>query len=360
MTARKVVIVGAGLAGARAAETLRADGHDGRIVLVGEEPVAPYERPALSKEFLAGIRDEESLLLRKAGFWGEHGIELVLGTSAVGIDPVRRVVETNCGRDLTYDALVLATGSRPRRLPFSPCAAVHELRTIAEARRLRDRLVAGAHLVVVGGGFVGAEVASTSRSLGVRVTVVEAGDAPLERVLGVEVGLLLAARWRRAGVDVRLRTTVARIDGDRHARRVMLSDGGELRADLVLVAVGVTPASELIPQPLPPNVFVAGDVGGTGHWTAAALDGAAAAKRVLGLPVPARQAPYVWSDQFGLRLQVVGSPCPELVGELEGAEDSFAVRYEDDQGRLRGALLANRPAQAAAMRRSLVELQQAA
>ena len=360
MTARKVVIVGAGLAGARAAETLRADGHDGRIVLVGEEPVAPYERPALSKEFLAGSRDEASLLLRKAGFWSARAIELVLGTSVVDIDPVRRAVATNRGRDLDFDALVLATGSRPRRLPLPPCAAVHELRTIADARRLRDGLVAGAHLVVIGGGFVGAEVASTARSLGVRVTVVEAGTAPLERALGAEVGLLLAARWRRAGVDVRLRTTVGRIDGDGHARRVLLSDGTELRADLVLVAVGVTPASELVPQSLPPNVFVAGDVGGTGHWTAAALDGAAAAKRVLGLPVPAPQPPYVWSDQFGLRLQVVGSPRPELVGELEGGEDSFAVRYVDAEGRLRGALLANRPVEAAAMRRSLVELQQAA
>jgi NADPH-dependent 2,4-dienoyl-CoA reductase/sulfur reductase-like enzyme len=188
------------------------------------------------------------------------------------------------------------------------------------------------------------------------VTVVEAASAPLERVLGPDVGLLLAARWRRFGVDVRLRTTVARIRGNGRGRLVLLSDGSELRADVVLVAVGVAPANELIPMPLPPSVFVAGDVTGPGHWTAAALDGAAAAKRVLGLPVPSPQPPYVWSDQFGLRLQVVGSPRADLIGELDGGDDSFAVRYEDDEGRLCGALLANRPAEAAALRRSLVEL----
>jgi 3-phenylpropionate/trans-cinnamate dioxygenase ferredoxin reductase subunit len=354
MTTRSVVIVGAGLAGARTAETLRVDGYDGSIVLVGEEPIAPYERPALSKEFLAGDRDEESLLLRKPGFWSARGIELALGTSVVGIDFGRRIAATNRGRDLRFDALVLATGSRPRRLAPPPPAAVHELRTIADARRLRDRLVPGAHLVVIGGGFVGAEVASTARSLGLDVTVVEAADAPLERVLGVEVGRLLAARWRRAGVDVRLRTTVARIRGEGRSRLVLLSDGSELRADAVLVSVGVTPADELVPRLLRPNVFVAGDVVGAGHWTAAAIDGAAAAKRVLGLPVPPSQPAYVWSDQFGLRLQVVGSPRPDLIGELDGGEDSFAVRYEDDEGRLRGALLANRPTEAAALRRSLV------
>jgi NADPH-dependent 2,4-dienoyl-CoA reductase/sulfur reductase-like enzyme len=176
----------------------------------------------------------------------------------------------------------------------------------------------------------------------------------LERALGVEVGQLLASRWRRAGVDVRLRTTVARIRGEGRSRLVLLSDGSEIRADAVLVAVGVTPADELVPRLLRPNVFVAGDVVGAGHWTAAATDGAAAAKRVLGLPVPLPQPAYVWSDQFGLRLQVVGSPRPDLIGELDGGEDSFAVRYEDDQGRLLGALLANRPTEAAALRRSLV------
>ena len=354
MNVRTVVVVGAGLAGARAAETLRVDGYDGRILLVGEETIAPYERPALSKEFLAGDRDEESLLLRKPGFWSDRGIELVLGTSVVGIAPMRKIATTNRGRDLRFDALVLATGSRPRRLPLPPRVAVHELRTIADARRLREGLVPGARLVVIGAGFVGAEVASTARALGARVTVVEAGAAPLERVLGSEVGLLLAARWRRAGVDVRLRTTVARIDVDGRRGLVSLSDGSDLGADLVLVAVGVMPADELAPAPAPPGVFLAGDVSGTGHWTAAAADGAAAAKRILGLPAPAPQPAYVWSDQFGLRLQVVGSPRPELIGELEGGEDSFAVRYQDDEGRLRGALLANRPAEAAALRRLLV------
>ena len=156
MTPRAVVIVGAGLAGARAAETLRAEGFDGRVLLVGEEPVAPYERPALSKEFLAGTRDEKSLLLRPAAFWKERGIELLLGRRIVAVDAAAQTVRTSRGDDLPFDALVLATGARPRRLPLELPAGVHELRTLADARALRQELVPGAHLVVIGGGFVGA------------------------------------------------------------------------------------------------------------------------------------------------------------------------------------------------------------
>ena len=178
MTGRTVAIVGAGLAGARTAETLRAEGFDGRVVLIGDEPVAPYERPALSKEYLAGTRDEDSLLLRKPSFWEDSGIELVLGERVVDIDPVGRIARTSRGTELRFDELVIATGARPRRLPLDLPDGVHELRTLADARALREELVPGARLVVIGGGFVGAEVASTARSLGVDVTIVEAAPAP--------------------------------------------------------------------------------------------------------------------------------------------------------------------------------------
>jgi 3-phenylpropionate/trans-cinnamate dioxygenase ferredoxin reductase subunit len=357
VTSRAVVIVGAGLAGARAAETLRTEGYDGRLVLIGDEPLAPYERPALSKEFLLGVRDERSLLLRKDSYWADRGIELLLGTRVETVDPVACVARTHRGVDVPFDELVLATGARPRRLPLDLPAGVHELRSLADARALRGELVPGSHLVVIGGGFVGAEVASTARTLGVHVTIVEAADAPVARVLGEEVGLMLAARWRQHGVDVRLRTGVAHIRASAYGRvcSILLTNGVELRADAVLVGVGVTPAGELLPERPVAHVHLAGDVVGPGHWTAAAFDGAAAARAILGLPAPLPQASYVWSDQFGLRLQMVGMPQPDDALELDGEGDSFAVRYLDETGSVRAALLANRPAEAAALRRHLAE-----
>ncbi len=355
MNTRSIVIVGAGLAGARTAETLRAEGFDGRVVLFGEEPVGPYERPALSKEFLAGTRGEESLQLRKPTFWDERGIELVLGTRIERVDPIANTVHPVRGPALTFDELVLATGARPRRLPLDLPASVHELRSLADARALRAELVPGAHLVVIGGGFVGAEVASTAHALGVHVTIVEAAPAPVARVLGDEVGLMLAERWRAQGIDVRLRTGLAHVRADASGRveAVLLTDGSVLRADLVLVGVGVEPVRELMPERPAVSVHAAGDVVGPGHWTAAAHDGAAAARRILGLPAAPPEPHYVWSDQFGLRLQVVGSPHPDDRFELEGDADSFAVRYLDQDGATRAALLANRPLEAAALRREL-------
>jgi NADPH-dependent 2,4-dienoyl-CoA reductase/sulfur reductase-like enzyme len=357
MNARTVVIVGAGLAGARTAETLRAEGFDGRIVLVGDEPVGPYERPALSKEFLAGKRDAASLQLRRPSFWDEHGIELVLGTRIERVDPVARTVHPARGPALAFDELVLATGARPRRLPLELPLGVHELRTLADARALRDELVPGSHLVVVGGGFVGAEVASTAHALGVHVTIVEAAPAPVSRVLGEGVGLMLAERWRARGIDVRLRTGLAHIRPDASGRvdAVLLTDGSVLRADVVLVGVGVEPVRELMPERPAVAIHAAGDVVGPGHWTAAAQDGAATARRILGLPPLPPQPHYVWSDQFGLRLQVVGTPHPEDELEFDGGADSFAARYLDTSGRTHAALLANRPAEAAALRRELSE-----
>jgi NADPH-dependent 2,4-dienoyl-CoA reductase/sulfur reductase-like enzyme len=350
-----VVIAGAGLAGSRAAETLRAEGFAGRIVLVGEEPLPPYERPPLSKEFLAGTRDEASLLLRPDSYWPEHAIELVLGERVELTTP--RSILTSTGRELAFDALVVATGARPRRLPLESPTGVHVLRTLAHAQALREELRPGARLVVVGGGFVGAEVASTALDLGVDVTIVEAAAAPLERLLGPGVGLLLAERWRARGVDLHLGATVSRLRPNAAARveAVELADGSNLRADVVLLSVGADPTQPPLPPSLAPNVVPAGDVTGVGHWTAAALGGAAAARRILGLPAVPPQPDYAWSDQFGLRLQVVGTPRPSHRLELEGASDSFVARYVDAWGRTRAAAFANRPAEAAALRRALRE-----
>ncbi|MHB8470807.1 MAG: FAD-dependent oxidoreductase [Gaiellaceae bacterium] len=321
MTARGTVAI----AGTRAAETLRAEGYDGRVVLVGEAPIGPYERPALSKEFLAGTRDEASLQLRRPSFWDERGVELVLGSRVVELDPIARTARTSRGLELAFDALVRATGARPRRLPLDLPAAAYELRTLVDARLLRERLFPGAGLVVIG-------------IMGVQATIVEAAPAPVARVLGDEVGLLLAERRRAHGSDVRLRTGLARVRAvsSGSADAVLPSDGSALRAGTVLVGVGVEPASELLPE----------------RSAATAFD-VAAARRILGPPVAAPQPQYVRSDQFGLRLQVVGTPRPEHVLELEGGADSFAARYVES-GSTRAALFANRPAETAMLRRAFM------
>ena len=329
-----VLIVGAGLAGARCAETRRAEGYDGRITLVGEEPVAPYERPALSKEVLAGKRATDELLLRPPGFWAEREIELVLGRRVVSIASSPR------------EAVVVATGARARRLPVPGARAARVLRTLEAAITLRAELRPGRRLAVVGGGVVGADVASTARGLGVEVTVLEAGPTPFARILGAEVGDVLARRYRAHGVDLRTNAAAAEL----HARRVLLAGGADVRCDAVLVAVGAEPARELVQE----GLQACGDAaGGPGHGTSAAVDGVAAARRILGLEPLPLQPPFFWSDQFGLRLQLVGDPRPATAVELDGSEESFAARYLAADGRLVAALAANRGADVATFRREL-------
>ena len=371
MTPRTVVIIGAGLAGSRCAETLRAEGFDGRIVLVGEESTGPYERPALSKEFLTGTR--ERVELRPPGFWEEQGIELVLGRRIESVDLVGR----SAGRGLEWDALVIATGARARKLPFPVPAGVHTLRTVADAEALRAELRPGARLVIIGAGFVGAEVASTARSLGVEVALVDMGRAPLERVLGPEVGQLLASRYRAGGVDVRLGVGLDefRAGADGHVRAVALTDGSALPCDLALVAIGAEPATDLagdragIPTDACgrtglPGVYACGDVAAAWrpsvsrrvrveHWTSAAGQAASVAHAILGTERPHDDLPYFWSDQFGLRLQHVGHADEWAGVEIEGGPESFAVRYVDSAGRPLAALLANRPRDVAPLRREL-------
>ena len=312
MTSPDVVLVGAGLASQRCAETLRSRGFDGPIRMIGAEPHAPYDRPPLSKEALA--EPASPPLLRPPSWYGEHDVDLLLGDAAVGLDERLHLAS---GATLPYGKLLVATGARPRTLPGLEDALT--LRTYDDTVALRDRLTDGARLAIVGAGFVGLEVASTARSLGVAVTVFETAPAPLARVLGPRVGEWFARLHRSRGVDLKLGTPF---------------DGGDF--DATLVAVGAVPDVEWAgPEPWRrENVFVAGDATGSQHWEAAVRQGADAARAMLGLPLLPEAPESVWSDQHGIRIHVLGRPA----GEPVIAEQTFdrLVAWFDD-----GAVLAN-------------------
>jgi len=359
-----VVIVGAGLAGARCAEALRAGGAEIPITLVGDERAEPYERPALSKEFLAGTLHEDDLFLRPPGSWADKGVELRLGSPVERIDLRRRTVLIG-GAELSWSHLVLATGTRARRLPGVGFPNVHHLRTLADAVALRAAINHGTRLVVIGAGFVGAEVASTAAGLGAHVTIIEAETSPLARVAGAEVGRLLASRWRAEGVALHLGTLIARVT----PARVELVDGAAIPYDVLLVAIGAEPASELLGADagIPTDacgrtahdgVYACGDVARfegrrLEHWTSASGQAAAVASTIIGAPRPYTGTPYFWSDQFGLRLQMVGTTAGWSHVELDGDAASFRARYVDAAGKPVAVLLGNRAAEVGPARREL-------
>ena len=359
--------MGGGLAAQRCCETLRALGHDGPITIAGAEGSEPYDRPPLSKEGLAGAADPR---FRPREWYAEQGVALRLGAPAVRLHPGARTVELAGGERLRYDDLLIATGSRPVMLPaLAGFANVQALRTLDDSRRLREALRAGAAVTVIGAGLIGLEVASSARRLGAAVTVVEAAPLPLRGLLGAEVGLRLAAWHREDGADLRLGAALASARGGESARRgdaterrieeVTLDDGSRLATDHVVVAVGVRPeaawleGSGLDPRGVSageggrtalPHVYAAGDVTGGGHWEAAARQGAAVARALLGLP-PAPPAPHsFWSDQLGLRLQCVGDPAgarATIAADPEGRGFEAVYRRE---GRISAVLLAGRSA----------------
>jgi 3-phenylpropionate/trans-cinnamate dioxygenase ferredoxin reductase subunit len=380
-----VLIVGGGLAGARCAESLRAGGFDGTVVLAGGESHAPYERPALSKELLSGTRDAASLTLRDSASWPAAGIALRLGSPVVRIDLASRRALTRSSATLSYDVLVVATGARPRRHPvLSRLPGVHHLRTLDDASRLRGRLVAGTRLAIVGAGLIGAEVASTVRALGIAPILIEAAPTPLVRAFGSEVGALLAARWRCAGVAVRTGVQIAAARRDRRGRvtALVLEDGTSIACDHVLVSIGAVPATRLVAGHLDlapdggiatdaygrtsaPGVFACGDVAswhreelGSGlraaNWTSAAHQAAIVARTILGDRPPTNDAPlYAWSDQFGLRLQHVSTGAAWQHVEIEHGAEDFEAHYLNSHGHLVAALVANRPRAVAGRRLSL-------
>ena len=348
-----VLIAGAGLAGARCAESLRAFGWNGRIVVAGDEPHAPYERPALSKALLAGERND--VALRPDSFWAEQEIELLLGRRVGDVDTDRKTAVV--GDELFHwDALVHATGVQARRLPGP--AGVHHLRSLDDAHALAAELTPATRVVVVGAGFVGGEVASTLAPSVGSVTVVEPAAAPLERVLGVEVGALLAARYAAHGVELRLGIGVEGFDGDERVRGVRLSDGSTLPADVVVVGIGTVGETIEVDESgrsTTRDVYACGDIASwwrpslqrhvrVEHWTSAAGQARAVAASITGEPAPYDETPYFWSDQFGLRLQHLGHAETWHAVVLDGGEDAFTARYVDVDGRLLSALAANRAA----------------
>jgi 3-phenylpropionate/trans-cinnamate dioxygenase ferredoxin reductase component len=335
MTAETFVIVGGGLAGAKAAETLREEGFAGRVVLVAEEAERPYERPPLSKEYLRGESPREAAFVHPAGFYADRGIELRLGAPAASLDAAARTLVLEDGEALRYDALLLATGAEPRRLPIpgAELDGVLYLRTLADADALRARIERGGHMVVVGGGWIGCEVAASARSRGLEVTVVEPQSVPLEGVLGGEAGGFYRDVHADHGVRWRLGAGVAAFEGAGAVERVRLGDGSAVECDFVAVGVGVRPRAGLAAlaglavgdgvlvddrlRTDAPGVFAAGDVAAAQHpfygervrvehWGTALEQGPAAARNMIGADVAYERLPYFFSDQYDVGMEYTG------------------------------------------------------
>jgi 3-phenylpropionate/trans-cinnamate dioxygenase ferredoxin reductase component len=367
-----VLIAGGGLAAQRACATLRRLGHDGRVRVLCDEAHAPYDRPPLSKGVLTGERGLEAPSLRPDRWYEEQDIELLLGARAAALDPTARRLRLADGTSLRYESLLIATGSRPRRLMNLPLGdTVRELRTIDDARVLREVMASGIErLAVVGAGLIGMEVASAATAIGVTVTLIEAAATPLARALPSQLGGWLAGMHGRAGVELLLERVVDGVTTHGGKAELTLSDGHRIAADLVLVAAGTVPATDWLEgtglgsggihadaggRTALPGIYAAGDAAcfqdpatgqhiPTQHWEAAAHQGATVAHTIVGAPAGAEQPPMFWSDQHGVRIQFVGSSEGadriETEGELEVPDFTAWLMHGE---RPIGALLAGRP-----------------
>ena len=334
------VIVGASLAGAKAAETLRAEGFGGGIVLLGEELDRPYERPPLSKGYLLGKDDRSSVFVHEEGWYAENDVDLRLGVTVTAIDPAARQVSLAGGGTLGYDRLLLTTGAAPRRLsaPGAGLDGVLYLRRVGDSERLSAALHASGQVVVVGAGWIGLEVTAAAREFGCEVTVIEPEPGPLFRHLGPELGEVFAGLHREHGVVFRFEESVTELRGaGGSVTEVVTSDGVALPADLVVVGIGAVPATGLAADAglevgngvvvdaglhtSAPDVFAAGDVANSfhplygrhvrvEHWNNALAGGPAAARSMLGQAVSYDAVPYFFSDQYDLGMETAGLPEP--------------------------------------------------
>lgn len=355
---QRVVIIGAGQAGGQTAYSLRLGGYAGEITLIGDEPQPPYQRPPLSKAYFKGELEADRLYLKPLDYYAEHRVELLTGVAATRIDLDGRKVELSSGASVGWDRLVIATGSRPRRLPVegADLAGVFELRTLADVDLLKAAAYADARLVVVGAGYIGLEAAAVASQLGLKVTVLEAMPQVLSRVTGPEIAQFYNRVHRAAGVDIRTSARLVAFEGADHVTGVKLEGGEVIPADVVLVGVGVLPNMELAAEAglvcgngivvdaqmraSQPDVYAIGDVawrplvhyGREGRLESvhnAIEGGKIVAASILGMAPPTLEAPWFWSDQYDLKLQTAGlwTGADERIVRGDPQSRSFAVFY---------------------------------
>ncbi|MEV8506929.1 FAD-dependent oxidoreductase [Actinoplanes sp. NPDC051475] len=368
---RIFVIVGAGLAGAKAAEALRERGFDGRVVLIGEESDRPYERPPLSKGYLTGEAGKDSVFVHDEDFYAAHSVELLTGTAVTALDPAGHTVSLSDGTTLGFDKALIATGSQARRLtvPGADLPGVHHLRTKADADALATAAATATAAVVIGAGWIGSEVAASLRSRGLPVTIIEPASLPLERVLGREVGLVYRDLHAGHGVDLRLGDGVAALHGTGRVEEVVTTAGARIPADLVVAGIGAAPRIQLAAdagltvgdgvvtdeylRTSHPDIFAAGDIAAAWHplfrgrlrvehWANALNQGAAAAAGMLGAGEAYAHVPYFFSDQYDLGMEYTGH-CPEwdrVVFRGEPGTDGFLAFWLHD-GIVAAAMNAN-------------------
>lgn len=388
---KKIVIVGASLAGTRAAQRLRSEGFKGELIIIGDEEHMPYDRPPLSKQFLTGDWQEDDLSLLQADEIEELDAQWRLRTKVVGLDPARRTLSLEGGEALNFDGLIIATGARARHLPGVDLGArkIHVLRSLGDARRLAtDLRTNGGSLCIIGGGFLGSEMASSARKLGLRVTMIEREPAPMAAILGEEVGNVFAELQRNSGVTLRTNETVLDIRAESHGGSEplrIITDESELDGiDHIVLSIGAVANTEWLTDSgsgldtdnglicddqlfVTDEIVVAGDVArireanGTlrrrvEHWTNAVQLGELAASNLLGGRASATSftsLPYVWSDQFDSRIEIIGSPQgTDSVELLASAENRYLYCYRRE-GRPSALVAINAGAWILGIRRSL-------
>ncbi|PYN31575.1 MAG: reductase [Candidatus Rokuibacteriota bacterium] len=366
-----IAIVGASLAGSSAAATLREEGFDGRVVLIGAEPQPPYDRPPLSKNYLRGGMPFEKTLLRPLEFYRERNIEMRLGTTVTRVEPEKRILELPGGERLEFDQLLIATGGRNRRFPIPglDLPGVHDLRTVADADRIREAIAAGGRAVVVGMGFIGAEVAASMRQSGLEVVAVEPFKTPLYRALGEEIGRVVEGLHRDHGVELILEDAVTAFEGAGKVERIVTRNGRRIECNLAVFGLGIEPATELVAgttvrvdngivvddqcRTNVPGIFAAGDVANhyhpvcgrqmrVEHWQNGVKQGAAAARSMLGRSQSYDEVHWFWSDQFDANIQYAGfhADWDTIVVRGSLAERKFLAFYLAD-GRVESVVAIN-------------------